>query len=224
MTQPPEGPPPATPPATVPLPAGTSGPDGATAMVTALEALRDSPLFAVTEGVVSEDGVLPAEHVAEIRRWLEMLAADATARAAVVKQTLDGAVRSLSRRTHEVADAAAEQVTTARRLREDVDRAYDDAVARVDDASADGTLLRGEVLARWQEFVGTGELLRSLETHVGRLRDRLVGWVRGKPQQAERVTVAVECGLETLILEHAENAADRAEASCRSVVSVIHIF
>ena len=186
--------------------------------------LRDSPLFAVTEGVVGEDGVLPAEHVAEIRRWLEMLAADATARAAVVKQTLDGAVRSLSRRTHDVADAAAEQVTTARRLREDVDRAYDDAVARVDDASADGTLLRGEVLARWQEFVGTGELLRSLETHVGRLRDRLVGWVRGKPQQAERVTVAVESGLETLILEHAENAAERAEASWRSVAAGQHLL
>jgi hypothetical protein len=186
--------------------------------------LRDSPLFAVTEGVVGDDGVLPAEHVAEIRRWLETLAADATARAAVVKQTLDGAVRSLSRRTHDVADAAAEQVTTVRRLRDDVDRAYDEAVARVDDASADGTLLRGEVLARWQEFVGTGELLRSLETHVGRLRDRLVGWVRGKPQQAERVTVAVESGLETLILEHAENAAERAEASWRSVAAGQHLL
>jgi hypothetical protein len=33
----------------------------------------------------------------------------------------------------------------------------------------DGTLLRGEVLARWQEFVGTGELLRNLETRVGPL-------------------------------------------------------
>ena len=82
---------------------------------------------------------------------------------------------------------------------------------KIDDASADGTLLRGEVLARWQEFVGTGELLRSLETKVGWLRDRVVGWVRGKPQQAERVTVAVESGLETLILEHAETAAERAD-------------
>jgi len=72
------------------------------------------------------------------------------------------------------------------------------------------------VLARWQEFVGTGELLRSLETRVGWLRDRVVGWVKGKPQQAERVTVAVESGLETLILEHAETAAERAEASWRS--------
>ncbi len=111
----------------------------------------------------------------------------------------------------------------ARRLREDVDRAYDEAIAKIDDASADGTLLRGEVLARWQEFVGTGELLRSLETKVGWLRDRVVGWVRGKPMQAERVTVAVESGLETLILEHAETAAERAEASWRSVTAGQHL-
>ncbi|HET9829511.1 MAG TPA: GTPase domain-containing protein [Nocardioidaceae bacterium] len=186
--------------------------------------LRDSPLFTVTEGAVSDDGLLGPEQVAEIRTWLVALAADANARAGVVKQTLDGAVRSLSRRTHEVADAAAEQLAMAARLREDADRSYEEAVARVDDASADGTLLRGEVLARWQEFVGTGELLRSLETKVGWLRDRVVGWMRGKPQSAERVTVAVESGLETLILEHAENAAERTEASWRSVSAGQHLL
>jgi hypothetical protein len=135
----------------------------------------------------------------------------------VVKQTMDGAIRTLARRTHEVADAATEQVGVHRRLREDVDKAYDDAIRQVDEASADGTLLRGEVLARWQEFVGTGELLKSLETRVGWLRDRIVNAVRGKPQQAERVTVAVESGLETLILEHAEAAAERSEASWQSL-------
>jgi hypothetical protein len=98
-----------------------------------------------------------------------------------------------------------------------VDRAYDDALAGVEKASADGSLLRGEVMARWQEFVGTGELLRSLETRVGSLRDRVVSAVKGKPQQAERVTVAVESGLETLLLEHAEAAAERVEASWMSL-------
>ena len=186
--------------------------------------LRDSPLFAVTEGPVDDDGMLPKESVAEIRSWLDLLAADAGARAAVVKKTLDGAVRSVSRRTHDIADAAGEQVTMVTRLRADADRAYDEAILRVDEASADGTLLRGEVLARWQEFVGTGELLRSLETKVGWLRDRVVGWVRGKPQQAERVTVAVESGLETLILEHAETAAERASASWGSVTAGKHIL
>jgi hypothetical protein len=178
--------------------------------------LRDSPLFTVPEGTVDDDGLLPAEDVAEIRQWLNTLAADADARAAVVKQTLDGAVRSLARRTHDVAEAGSEQVAVAARLRLDADRAYDEAIKRIEDASADGTLLRGEVLARWQEFVGTGELLRSLETRVGWVRDRVVGWVKGKPQQAERVTVAVESGLELLLLEHAEAAAERAENSWRS--------
>jgi hypothetical protein len=189
------------------------------ARMLASRGLKDSLLFTVTEGRVSEEGLLPAAAVADIRGWLESLAEDADARAAVVRQTLEGAVRTLTRRSHEVADAAAEQVAAITRLREDADTAYDDAVAAISKASADGTLLRGEVLARWQEFVGTGELLKSLETRVGWVRDRVVNAVKGKPQQAQRVTVAVESGLETLILEHAEAAAERAEASWQSLAS-----
>jgi hypothetical protein len=186
------------------------------ARMLASRGLKDSPLFTVTEGPVSQDGLLPPESVAVIRRWLNDLAADAEGRAAVVKQTLDGAIRTLTRRTHEVADAVAEQVAAEARLREGVDRAYDRAIQDVVDATADGTLLRGEVLARWQEFVGTGELLRGLETKVGWVRDRIVNAIKGKPQQAERVTVAVESGLEMLLTEHAEAAAERAEASWQS--------
>jgi len=186
--------------------------------------LRDSPLFTVAEGRVDENGLLPLDAVSDIRGWLHSLAADVSARAAVVKQTLEGAIRTLSHHTHDVADASAAQAAMVARLREDVDRAYDDAVKSVDEASADGTLLRGEVLTRWQEFVGTGELLRSLETKVGWLRDRIVGAVKGRPQQVEKVTVAVESGLETLILEHAENAAERAEESWSSVQAGRHLL
>ena len=187
------------------------------ARMLASRGLKDSPLFIVIEGEVDENGLLPAEAVAEISRWLIELAADSEARAAVVKQTLEGAIRTLTRRTHEVADAVTEQVAAEVRLREDANRAYDKAVHDIVDATEDGTLLRGEVLARWQEFVGTGELLRGLETKVGWLRDRVVNAIKGKPQQAERVTVAVESGLETLILEHAEAAAERAEGSWQSL-------
>jgi hypothetical protein len=186
---------------------------GHLARMLASRGLKDSPLFTVTEGEVDGDGLLPRGDVAEIKQWLDALAENAEARAMVVRQTLEGAVRDLVRRTHAVADAAAEQVAAERRLRDDAVAAYDDAVGKVAGASADGTLLRGEVLARWQEFVGTGELLRTLETRVGRLRDRVVNAIKGKPHQAERVTVAVESGLETLLLEHAEAAAERAEAS-----------
>ena len=189
------------------------------ARMLASRGLKDSPLFTVREAPVGEDGLLAAEEVADIRGWLESLAADAEARAGVVKQTLEGAVRTIARQTHAVSDAAAAQADAQRRLREDAVKAYTESVDNIAKASADGTMLRGEVLARWQEFVGTGELLRSLESRVGWLRDRVVAAVRGKPQQAERVTVAVESGLETLILEHAEAAAERAEASWQSLAS-----
>jgi len=179
--------------------------------------LRDSPLFAVRESIVDTDGLLPASDVAEIKDWLGALAADAGARSRVVKQTLEGAIRSLAAKSHQVADAAMEQVAMQARLLRDVDQAYDDAVRTIDEASADGTLLRGEVLARWQEFVGTGELLRGLESKVSWLRDRISNAVKGKPQQAGRVTVAVESGLQTLILENAENAAERSAAAWQSL-------
>ena len=91
--------------------------------------------------------------------------------------------------------------------------------AVVDRASADGTLLRGEVLSRWQEFVGTGELLKSLESKVSWLRDRVSNAVRGQPQQATRVSVAVESGLQTLILEHAEAAAEQSDAAWRTIAA-----
>ena len=189
------------------------------ARMLASRGLKDSPLFIVREGPVDDDGLLPADYVAEVRAWLRSLAEDSTARGAVVLQTLDGAVRTLTMRSFPVADAAADQGVTVVRLREDATKAYDDAVAAVVAATADGTLLRGEVLARWQEFVGTGELLKGLETKVGRIRDRLVNTVKGRPQQAERVTVAVESGLELLILEHAEAAAERAEASWQQLAA-----
>ena len=184
------------------------------ARMLASRGLKDSPLFIVTEGTVDEDGLLPADYVAEIRGWLESLAADADARAgrgpadARGRRPHPGPPHPPGRRRRGRADAR--PPAAARRRRRGVRRGGRRGHRR---ATADGTLLRGEVLARWQEFVGTGELLRTLEAKVGRLRDRLVNAIKGKPQQAERVTVAVESGLETLVLEHAEAAAERAEAA-----------
>jgi hypothetical protein len=179
--------------------------------------LGDSPLFTVPESPVDEQGMLPAPAVAPIRRWLDSLAADESARSEVVRKTLSGAVASLGARTRTVAAALANQEQIAARLRADASGAYADGLGAVDEATQDGSLLRGEVLARWQEFVGTGELLRSLEDRVGRLRDRLWSAARGRPLPAQNVTVAVESGLETLIVERAESAAERAALAWRTL-------
>jgi energy-coupling factor transporter ATP-binding protein EcfA2 len=187
------------------------------ARMLAARGLKDSPLFTINEVTLNENGLLAPRHVSEIRGWLAELGGDAEARAAMVRQTLEGAVRSLTRRAHTVADACVEQSYSAERLRSGANAAYDEEIRKVLEATADGTLLRGEVLVRWQEFVGTGELLKTLEAKVGWLRDRMVNAIKGKPQQAERVSVAVESSLEMLILEHAEAAAERAEASWRTL-------
>jgi hypothetical protein len=186
------------------------------ARMLAARGLKDSPLFIVHEGEVSADGLLPARHVAEVRGWLDMLADDSVARQSVVTQTLDGAVRALTFNVHKVADVAAEQADAARKVREGADAAYDRAIDAINRATTDGTLLRGEALARWQEFVGTGELLKSLEHRVGRLRDRVVGALKGQPQQADDVNLALGAALEMLILEHAEVAAEDAERTWQS--------
>ncbi|MFL6023490.1 MAG: ABC transporter [Marmoricola sp.] len=181
--------------------------------------LRDSPLFVVPEGEVDEAGLLPSSSVREIRGWLSSLAGDASARQTIVRQTLEGVIRTLSTRTFAVADACHDQTEIAARLRRDAESAYEHALATIDHASADGTLMRGEVLARWQEFVGTGELINSLESKVSWIRDRVTNAVKGQPQQATRLTVAVETGLQALVMEHAEAAAEQADASWRSIAA-----
>jgi hypothetical protein len=179
--------------------------------------LGDAPLFTVPESVVDDEGLLPAAAVASIRDWLDNLAADSSARSAVVRKTLDGALSVLGQRVRTVSSALLVQEQIAAQLRADAVNAYDEAAAALDEATQDGTLLRGEVLARWQEFVGTGEFMRTLEDKVGRVRDRLMKVARSQAQPAQRLTVAVESSLETLIVEYAESAAERAALAWRSL-------
>lgn len=181
--------------------------------------LRDSPLFRLFETELDERGLLPPASVEKIQDWLEALAADTDARSGVVRQTLGGAIRTIAQRSHTIVDASAEQQQAGKQLRTDVARCYEQAAEAIDRACADGTLLRGEVLSRWQEYVGTGELLKTLESKVSWARDRLVRAVKGQPQSATRVSVAVESGLQILILEHVEGAAEHADGSWRSTAA-----
>ena len=189
---------------------------GHLARMMASRGLKDSPLFGVAEGPVTDEGLLPLGHVAEIRSWLEALAADAAARNAIVQQTVGGSIRILTRRVYPIADAAEEQLVAIGDLATLVERQHDIVNRQLLTATTDGTLLRGDLLTRWQEFVGSGELIRSLEAKVGFVRERLVNAIKGKPQQAERVAIAIENGLETLVVEHGEQAAARSAAAWRA--------
>ena len=175
--------------------------------------LANSPLFAVPETSVDAQGLLPDAAVSPIRSWLATLAADQASRQAVVLQTLDGAIGSLVARSPEVAAAVDGQVEALAQLRTDAEKSYAEAVRTIGVQTADGTLLRGEVLARWQDFVGTGEFMRAVEQKIGWLRDKIWSTLKGEPPQANEVKLAVESGLEALVREEGDAAAERAEAS-----------
>lgn len=180
----------------------------------AAEGLTRAPLFLLTEQPLGPDGMLPPAAVADLREWLENLTADAEARAAVVRQTLAGATRHVAEQTLVLADAVELQHRTRAELRERIERAYtSEAVA---EALGDGSLLRGEVLARWQDFIGTGELFRSLEARIGRIRDKVSAFVTGKPKPEERVQQALGDGLHAVLVAEADDAADRAQQALRA--------
>ncbi|GAA1392525.1 dynamin family protein [Luteococcus peritonei] len=178
--------------------------------------LADSPLFAVPETETDAEGLLPDAAVSPIRTWLATLAADQASRQRIVLQTLDGAIGSLAAKAPGVATAVDAQAEALTSLREDAAASYREAVRQVSVQSADGTLLRGEVLARWQDFVGTGEFMKAMEQKIGWVRDRLFATIKGTPPEAEGVKVAVESGLEALVREEGEAAAERAEAAWRA--------
>jgi hypothetical protein len=178
--------------------------------------LSAARLFVVQERPLA-DGRLPEDQVAPLRGWLHTLAADQEARAAVVRQTLTGALDSLEQRVAGVVSAVGEQAAAADGLRRAAGSAYATAFDGIDEGVRSGTMLRGEVLARWQEFVGTGEWMRALQGQVSRFRDRVVGAVTGRPVAGQELQGALENSVELLLRAEAERAAERTVTAWRSL-------
>ena len=172
----------------------------------------DADLLVVPE-VALEDGLLPGGALAPVRRWLNGLAADAQARADLIRRTLSGALASLPARAGTVERAVAEQLAVAAELRAETDLAYAAARREVEDALRSGSLLRGEVLARWHDVVGTGDVMRALQSRIGAARDRLKSIVTGKPGADEELRAVVEHRVEAVVRAAGERAAERVARS-----------
>lgn len=179
------------------------------------EGLGAAPVFVVAESPLNELGMLPAHAATSVRDWLEGLGQDAQARSEIAARTLGGAVRELAATTGRTAEAVADQQLTEEHLRREVTTAFREALSAVVDSTRDGTLLRGEVLARWQDFVGTGEFFRGLEAGIGRLRDRLTAFFTGRPAPEVQVEEAIETGLQAVVVAHTARASELAERRWR---------
>ncbi len=170
-------------------------------------------VFSVPEYELDPDDLLPQTAVAPIRAWLESLAAEEQGRADVAVQSLAGSTRAIGPQLAKLAEGLGSQGEATASLRGGAELAFQRAGLAVAEATSDGTMLRGEVLSRWQDFVGTGDLMRSVEQGISAVRDRLVSWFGGSPSKADEVKVAITDGLAALIIEHCQAAHQEAVGS-----------
>ena len=187
------------------------------------EGIEISRLFLVAETSLDAESMLPAPAVAELTAHLAALAADAEERARIARRTLAGAVTGLSRSAAAIAEHTRAQQEEGKRLAEEVDLAFSGARTRIGEAIGDGSLLRGEVLARWQDVVGTGEFFRGVENVFSRVRDRLGHALTGRPAPSIAAEQALGTGLVHVVIDETARGAERAEAAWRATSAGRHL-
>lgn len=173
-------------------------------------------IHTVTEQPRDESGMLAPVSLAPLTLWIRELGADAPARAAIARQTLAGAVETLAGNLQVLAAEQARQQAAHQSLAAIVAEEYEDALTTIDGALSDGSLLRGEVLSRWHDFVGTGDFFRSLDSTIGRLRDRVSSALRGQPAAAQKVEDALESGIHAVVLDAAARASENTRTRWRA--------
>ena len=173
-------------------------------------------IHTVTEQPRDENGMLAPVSLAPLTLWIRELGADAPARAAIARQTLAGAVETLAGNLQVLAAEQARQQAAHQSLATIAAEEYEDALTTIDGALSDGSLLRGEVLSRWHDFVGTGDFFRSLDSTIGRLRDRVGSALRGQPAAAQKVEDALESGIHAVVLDAAARASENTRTRWRA--------
>lgn len=173
-------------------------------------------IHTVTEQPRDDRGLINPISLAPLTLWIRELGADAPARAAIARTTLAGTVETLARNLRTLALEQEGQQASHRALAQVAAEEYEKALAGIDAALSDGSLLRGEVLSRWHDFVGTGEFFRSLDSTIGRLRDRVGSALRGQPAAAQKVEDALESGIYAVVVDAASRASEGTRARWRS--------
>lgn len=176
--------------------------------------LADTRIFGIEEQPLV-DAMVPDAAIAPLRAWLHEVATDHQVRTALVRQTLLGTVTELVTRAEVVAVGLDAQRREQDQLARIVTEAYANAASLVSSDIRDGALIRGEVLARWQDLIGTGDLGRMLQSTFGRVRERLTSLVTGRKAPTEELHGAVESATERVVRSRADEAAAAVAARWR---------
>ena len=165
------------------------------------------------------DGMLPADAYQPVRDWLADTADRADRRVAVLSQTMSGVLDTFKTRIPAIATHVEAQVVLRAELRRAAETAYENAFAEASVGMKDGTLLRGEVLARWEDCV-VGDDLRPRRGVKGSKAARS-GNKKGKrarrgPSRPAALNAALRSAIESFVVSVADRAAEHVEGSWRA--------
>lgn len=177
------------------------------------EGLGAAPLFVIEQLALEEHGLLPEQAVRSLRMWTGRISASAAQRTSIVRQTLTGALASISDRVDAVADATKAQQSAVATLRGQISQVYAAAEARLRASVKDGVLFRGDVVGRWQEYAGNGGLTAILEARSGTKSGVLSGQASIR---AARVRAGLVGGVVRLFVSIADEAAGELVAAWRT--------
>ncbi len=167
--------------------------------------LRDSPLFTIPEVRLGPDGLLPREIVADILGWLRDFADNAYLKQDIVDKTLQGAIRQLAQRSHALADEVSLQIDRAHTLAESISETFAESGRVAGQRFIRGELLRGALLASWDQLLASGDLTSSLQSWWARFRSRLRGdSPASRSKHAESTIAAFDEGMRLVLLDEAE--------------------
>ncbi len=162
------------------------------------------------------DGMLPPGAYQPIRDWLADTAARADRRVAVLSQTMSGVLDTFKTRIPAVAAHVEAQVVLRAELRRAAETAYQNAFAEASDGIKDGTLLRGEVLARWEDCVVGGDLRPRRGAKPARSGNKKGKRARRGPSRSAALNAALRSAIESYIVAVADRAAEAVEGSWRA--------
>ncbi len=176
-----------------------------------LGAFGNLEVVAVEEGALDRniDGLAHAS-ITPILGAIERLQSDTEARKEIARRALKAAVDSLPESVEQIArELAAEEEAAATMVRK-AEENYRRALAEVEGEIASGTLLRGEVLRQWLDFVRAGPTARFLSEGIGRMATSLRNLFRPQPAvPAPDVREAAFSDLIASAIRQADEAARR---------------
>ncbi len=164
------------------------------------------------------DGMLTPDAYQQIRAWLADTASRADRRVAVLTQTMSGVLDTFKVRVPKVAAHVEAQVVLRGRLRRDAADTYSEALAQARQGLRNGALLQGEVLARWQDCIASGDLRVAQAGRPGRPAGpmRKGKRVRRGPHRIADLDAALRAALESFVVSLADRAAEQVQARWRA--------